>query len=80
MTDRFDELLSPAKARGLRSELERLFPRRTLIPVGCIYAYAEPERVGRFPVRTDIEVQPSSAPRMTTEEFLKNVTIVRLYP
>ena len=54
--DRFDELIGPRKARLLRAELRRLFPRRGLIPPGCVYACAEPEYVGRMPVRMDIEV------------------------
>lgn len=58
--DRFDELLDPGKAKGLRTELRRLFPSRGtgIIPRGYVYACAEPEYVGRFPVRSEITIEP----------------------
>lgn len=58
MSDRFDELLDPGKAEGLRKELRRLFPPLgNGIPRGYVYACAEPEYVGRFPVRSEIEIE-----------------------
>lgn len=62
--DRFDELLDPGKAAGLRKELRRLFPPwGNGIPQGTVYLCSEPEYVGRMPVRSDILTEPGPPPR-----------------
>ncbi len=62
MSDRFDELLDPGKAKGLRKELARLYPPRGtgIVPPGTVYAYAEPRFVGRMPTRCDLKVNDGS--------------------
>lgn len=59
MSDRFDELLDPGKAAGLRKELRRLFPARGpgIVPPGMVYMCSEPEYVGRMPVRSEIPIE-----------------------
>lgn len=76
MSDRFDELLDPGKAAGLRAELRRLFPSRGgIIPRGYVYACAEPEFVGRFPVRSEITIEPGPPPCWGEQELAEHGSI-----
>ncbi len=55
-TDRFDELLDPGKAEGLRKQLAKR--AAGLKPLPWIYMWAEPEFVGSMPARPELPCRP----------------------
>ncbi len=77
MSDRFDELLDPGKAAGLRKELRRLFPAlgSGIVPPGTVYMCSEPEYVGRMPVRSEIPIECAPPPRHGEKELIEHGSV-----
>jgi hypothetical protein len=82
MSDRFDKLLDPGKAVGLRKELRRLFPARGpgIVPPGMVYTCSEPEYVGRMPVRSEIPIEWVPPPRHGEKELIEHGSVAVRIP